>query len=421
MSTWRRILLSAGRGTPARDALPPLARRRSSERSFRRGSPLARNVRSPSVVSMNRELAAMITLANRLVASGIHGTLSTLFAARGSTYRSLGAMMVSLPGTRAGGISGGCLEEHVARAGARATQDAPAVMLRFSTHPDSDDDAPILGCGGSIDVLVERLTADHVTLLEEFARASERDECALLACVVRRAGQALSIRREWLGAADGAHCATPDLGRICGAVAREARSRHAALDSDADVLVQYVPPVTRLLIFGAGDDAQPLCEIGTLLGWHVSVADRRSRLATAARFPEAQKVVAADWDEVVNTLCYSGRTAAVLMTHSLDDDARVLSALSRRQLSYIGALGPAHRRRWLLEEVAALGVRLTDDARLKLRGPIGLDLGDRSAAGIAVAAVAEILAHFNARDAQPLHSKADTATIEGRPGACLVA
>src|SRR5258708_10174695 len=209
MTIWRRILLSAGRGTPARAAFPRRARRRSSERSFRRGSPLARNVRSPSMASMNRELAAMITLANRLVASGVHGTLSTLFAARGSTYRTLGAMMVSLPGIHAGGISGRCLEEHIARARAPATQDAPAAMLRVSTHPDSDDDAPILGCGGSIDVLVERLTADHVTLLGEFARASERDECALLACVVRRAGQTLSVRREWLGTADVASCATP--------------------------------------------------------------------------------------------------------------------------------------------------------------------------------------------------------------------
>ena len=142
MSMWRRILLSAGRGTPARDAFLRLARRRSLERSFRRGSPLARNVRSPSVMSMNRELAAMITLANRLVASSVPGTLSTLFAARGSTYRTLGAMMVSLPGMHAGGISGGCLEEHVARAGARATQDAPAVMLRFSTHRDSECAVP---------------------------------------------------------------------------------------------------------------------------------------------------------------------------------------------------------------------------------------------------------------------------------------
>src|SRR5258707_13990379 len=137
MSMWRRILLSAGRGTPARAAFPPLARRRSSERSFRRGSPLARNVRSPSVVSMNGELAAMITLANRLVASGIHGTLATLLAARGATYRTLGAVMVSLPGAHARGVSGGGLEEHVARAGALAPQGAPARMPRLRTHPES--------------------------------------------------------------------------------------------------------------------------------------------------------------------------------------------------------------------------------------------------------------------------------------------
>jgi xanthine/CO dehydrogenase XdhC/CoxF family maturation factor len=179
--------------------------------------------------------------------------------------------------------------------------------------------------------------------------------------------------------------------------------------------------LTRLLIFGAGDDARPLCEIGSSQGWHVSVADRRARLATRARFPDAHAVLAADWDDAIDALGFSPRTAAVLMTHSLEDDARVLSLLSRRQLSYIGALGPAHRRQWLLEEVAALGVRLKDDVRLKLRGPIGLDLGDRSAAGIAVAVAAEILAQLNVRDAQPLQTQADPATVESRPGVCLVA
>jgi len=114
---------------------------------------------------MTDELAAMIELAKRLVASDTAGTLSTLFSARGSTYRSPGSMMVSLPGMHAGGVSGGCLEEYVARVGERATRTAPAVILRFNTHPDSDGDAPVLGCGGSIDVLVERLTQDHVAFL----------------------------------------------------------------------------------------------------------------------------------------------------------------------------------------------------------------------------------------------------------------
>jgi xanthine/CO dehydrogenase XdhC/CoxF family maturation factor len=91
--------------------------------------------------------------------------------------------------------------------------------------------------------------------------------------------------------------------------------------------------MTRLLIFGAGDDARPLCEIGSSLGWHVSVADRRARLATRARFPNADAVLAADWDKAVAALGFSPRTAAVHMTHSLDDDARVLSLLSGRQVS----------------------------------------------------------------------------------------
>ncbi|HWW10759.1 MAG TPA: XdhC family protein, partial [Candidatus Acidoferrales bacterium] len=140
-----------------------------------------------------------------------------------------------------------------------------------------------------------------------------------------------------------------------------------------------------------------------------------------ARFPRARAVVAGDWEEAVRALGFSPRTAAVLMTHSLEDDAFVLSLLARQPVSYIGALGPEHRRQWLIEEVAALGVRLTDDVRLKLRGPIGLDLGDRSAAGIAVAVAAEILAHLNVRDAQPLHAQADPPAVECHPGVCLVA
>jgi xanthine/CO dehydrogenase XdhC/CoxF family maturation factor len=370
---------------------------------------------------MTQELGAMIALAERLVASDTPGTLSTLFSARGSTYRTLGAMMVSLPGMHAGGVSGGCLEEYVARAGERATRNTSAVMLRFSTHPDADDATPVPGCGGSIDLLIERLTPDHVTLLEQLASASERDEYSLLACVVTRAGPSLSVTREWLRQGEGSRDVMPALARICGEATREATSDHATVDSDTDVLVQYIPPLTRLLIFGAGDDARPLCDIGSSLGWRVSVADRRARLATRARFPHAHAVLAADWDEAVNALGFSPRTAAVLMTHSLEDDARVLSLLSRRQVSYIGALGPAHRRQWLLQEVAALGIRLNDDIRLKVRGPIGLDLGDRSAAGIAVAVAAEILAQLNVRDAQPLHTQADSTRVESRRGVCLVA
>jgi len=345
---------------------------------------------------MTDELAAMIALAKRLVASGTAGTLSTLFSACGSTYRSLGSLMVSFPGKHAGGVSGGCLEEYVARVGERATRTAPVVMLRFSTHPDSESDAPVPGCGGSIEVLVERLTQDHVAFLEQFAIASDSDDGATLACRVTRAGESLSVGREWLGS-------------------------DCRLASGPDLLVHRIPPVTRLLIFGAGDDARPLCDIGASLGWHVSVIDRRTRLATRARFPNARAILAGEWEDAVDAVAVSARTAAVLMTHSLDDDARVLALLSRRQSPYVGALGPAQRRQWLIDEAMAYAVTRGDRLAIKVHGPVGLDLGDRSAAGIAVAVAAEILARLNHRDAKPLHDAGEVSRLEFHRGACLVA
>ena len=63
----------------------------------------------------------------------------------------------------------------------------------------------------------------------------------------------------------------------------------------------------------------------------ISVVDRRTRLATAARFPNARAIVAGEWEEAIDAVVFSPRTAAVLMTHSLDDDARVLSLVSRRR------------------------------------------------------------------------------------------
>jgi xanthine/CO dehydrogenase XdhC/CoxF family maturation factor len=253
-------------------------------------------------------------------------------------------------------------------------------MLHFGTHPDSEDNALVLGCGGSLDVLVERLTFEHLEFLEEFSAAAERDEGSLLACMVCRNGEHLSVTREWLRSADG----------------------QTTTASDNDILVQYVPPITRLVILGANDEAKPLCEIGASLGWHVSVADRRAGYATNGRFPQERVVFVGDWDEAVESIRFSPRTAVVLMTHSLDDDAAVLRRLSRRRLAYVGALGPAHRRQWLLEQTSALGMPVHEPTVQMLHWPMGLDLGTRSPNGIAMAVAAEILACLNRRQARSL-------------------
>jgi xanthine/CO dehydrogenase XdhC/CoxF family maturation factor len=341
------------------------------------------------------ELSDMIALADRLLGAGETAVLATLFCSDGSTYRPLGSMMVSGPGSvAAGGVSGGCVEEYVARHGRTLVQQRGLAMLSFDADPDADGGKPSLGCGGSIEVLVERMTSGHVTFLRRFRDAMDADTFTTAACVIDFAadGQPVLVRRTW--PADGAEVDPLRLRAI-----ESERSRHGVLAAGRRALVHYIPALTRLVILGAGDDVRPLCTLARSLGWHVTVADRRARLATPARFPDADIVIAADWPGAVGQIAFTPRTAVVMMTHSLSDDVDALPLLADKPLAYVGALGPPHRREWVLERAsvpAALAARF--------RGPIGLNLGDRSPAGIAVSVTGEILAMLNARDAAPLSS-----------------
>ena len=365
---------------------------------------------------MRQELQEMVALGERMIASGVPGILATVFAARGSTYRPLGSMMIGLPGTFAGGVSGGCLEAYVLREGVLATRHQPAAILSFNTSHETPVGAPALGCGGSIEILVERLGAGHRSCLKELSEASAADAPSVLQCLVDTSGDTVEVRREWLHLSGRSKNLPHELAAICRRALNEEKTCHVPLGANRRTLVQYVPPISRLVIVGAGDDARPLCDLGKLLGWHVTIVDRRAHLATPARFPKADMVSAGEWDDILGCVPVTSRTAVILMTHSLEDDACVL-ALLPAQPGYIGALGPADRREWLLDEAATHG-RLSESLIAQVRGPIGLDLGDRSPEGIALSVTAEIVAWTNGRDAQPLCSKLRVDTSVGPRRVC---
>jgi xanthine dehydrogenase accessory factor len=349
------------------------------------------------------ELSEMIALAERLAAVDEPAVLATLFCSNGSTYRRLGSMMVSGPGSAvAGGVSGGCVEEYVARHGRTIVQRVAAAMLSFDADPngDADNAKPVLGCGGSIEVLVERMTPQHLAFLRRFSTAHQTDTVSMAACVIDfSTPQSISVRRSWFD--DAYRVADLQLERLRRRAAVDEHIRHGVLGASRRALVHYIPPMTRLVVFGAGDDVRPLCTLARSVGWYVTVADRRGRLATRARFPDADEVVAEDWATAASKIAFTPRTAVVMMTHSIADDIEILPLLTDKPMAYIGALGPDHRRQWVLDGMAA-ATPVDDSFAARFRGPIGLDLGERSAGGIAVSVIAEILGVLNGRDASPL-------------------
>lgn len=324
----------------------------------------------------------------------------TLVRTEGSTYRRPGARMLVLPGCQTiGTISGGCLEPQVAREAFEATRAGGAAaraVLTIDNSADEDAWGPASGCHGRLTLLAERFApGERCGPLEMLAEVRRTHRAAVRACYFEP-----GTSGEWAPARD-----FSDMPRWRAEIATTAAngaSRWVEHEGVAGFLEVMAPP-PHLLLFGAGNDAQPVARLAAELGWAVSVVDSRTRLATAERFPTAETVSAEGPDAVPPRL--RAHTAAVLMSHRFADDAAALAHLLPRNLPYIGLLGPRRRTLRLLDHLRSLGDDATGAQLAAVRSPIGLDLGAASPETIALAIVAEIQAALAQRIPTPLHAR----------------
>ena len=164
------------------------------------------------------------------------------------------------------------------------------------------------------------------------------------------------------------------------------RDRGGPLD-DGRLFLQVFNPPLRLLVVGAVHIAQSLAPMAALAGYAVTLIDPRKAWATDARFPGLAPVT--DWpDEALRALGPDHRSAVVILTHDpkLDDPALEVSLAS--EAFYIGALGSTRTHAKRLDRLRELG--LGEDALARIHGPIGLAIGAKSPAEIAIAILAEI-------------------------------
>jgi xanthine dehydrogenase accessory factor len=156
----------------------------------------------------------------------------------------------------------------------------------------------------------------------------------------------------------------------------------------------YVEPHAApeaLVIVGAGHIAQPLCSVGAMLGFRVTVLDDRPDFATLERFPEAERVLRADFSDPFRGVPLGRRSYLVLATrgHRYDFEALLRVFRAATPPAYVGMVASRRRTRATLEQLAREGL---DPGRLRsLRAPVGLDLGAETPAEIAVAIAAEIV------------------------------
>lgn len=305
------------------------------------------------------------------ISAGKGVALATVVQTWGSAPRPVGSQLaISSEAELAGSVSGGCVEGAVAAEGLEALQDGACRILTFGV---SDEEAFAVGlaCGGEIQILVEPIGVgdgpgvDLLTKLAE-ARAARRP-------VVLETQMKTWARKILSG---------PDLTTQALAALRSDKSLYA----DDLFLAVHNPPL-RLAIVGAVHIAQALAPMARLAGYDTTLIDPREAFAAEQRFPG--EALMTEWpDQALAQHGMDTRTAVVTLTHDpkLDDPA-IIAAL-RAPVFYIGCLGSKKTHAKRVARLTGAGFADADIARI--HGPVGLDIGAKSPAEIAVSILAEM-------------------------------
>jgi xanthine dehydrogenase accessory factor len=161
-------------------------------------------------------------------------------------------------------------------------------------------------------------------------------------------------------------------------------------DAVLDVFIESFPPPQRLIIIGGVHIAIPLHRLAKLLGYHVTVVDARGMLATAERFPQADSIMVAWPDEALAALHLDSGTSVVVLTHDPKFDHPALLAAIQSPARYVGAIGSKTTNSERMAALREMGA--TPEQMARIFAPVGLDLGGKSPAEIALAIMAEIVA-----------------------------
>ncbi len=297
--------------------------------------------------------------------------LATVVETWGSAPRPVGSQLaVSGAGEMAGSVSGGCVEGAVVVEAQEALEDGKPRLLIYGI---SDDDAFAVGlaCGGTIRILVEPVgSALPEDLLQGICEA--RAERRALAYVV----DTESWQRRLADASD------PGIGSL---VAERFRADQSGFEGSVFIAIHNAP--LRLMVVGAVHIAQPLMQMARIAGYDALLIDPREAFGAAARFPG--ETILNDWpDEALTSRSLDPRTAVVTLTHDPKiDDPAIITAL-HSEVFYLGSLGSKRTHAKRVERLTNAGFSEEEIARI--HAPVGLAIGARSPAEIAIAIMAEM-------------------------------
>ena len=336
--------------------------------------------------------------------SRLHPTvLATIIFRSGSAPREAGTTMAVFENNESmGTIGGGPLEAQVLKAAAKVIACRQSVCLKFSLTDHQNVKGGMI-CGGHVEVLVDFLENNKSlaqSVFQKIAAVCEAGKPAWLVRSIRPNEGSEAYVKTGVGVMteDNADAGSLDLtGLDLNGLKQARRPDEATLatgNGGIRYLIQPVFPRERVIIAGAGHVGRELAALCDMIGFAAIIIDDRPDFASRDRFPEAEIVIPqAFFENCFNGLSVTRDDRIVIVTRGHEHDRSVLFQAMGSSAGYIGMIGSRRKRDAIYESLRKDGVSAEDLARVHC--PIGLDIGARTPAEIAVSIVAELIALRN--------------------------
>lgn len=298
---------------------------------------------------------------------GAGAALATVIEVWGSAPRAAGSQMaIAGDGRMMGSVAGGCVEGAVIAEALDALRDGRPRLLAYEV-PDESALAVGLACGGTIRILVEPVGPDGLPEAVLARIVDARAARQPLAHVVRLS--------DWARRLEGPR----------GGLAERFRADQSGIEGGE--FIHILNPPLRLALVGAVHIAQALAPMAVACGYDVLVIDPRGTFAAPGRFPGQR--VSQDWpDAALAAFGLDARSAVVTLSHDAKLDDPAIGVALRSAAFYVGSLGSRRTHEARLARLRAAGI---PDAQIaRIHAPVGLAIGARTPAEIAVAIMAEV-------------------------------
>ncbi|MGZ6224495.1 MAG: XdhC family aldehyde oxidoreductase maturation factor, partial [Syntrophales bacterium] len=319
----------------------------------------------------------------------------------GSAPRAVGAKyLIKGDGTSVGSIGGGCVEAEVWQEAQKVMEKKEGRILHFELTSEQLAEGGLI-CGGNINIFLEPLREDFLTIYQEAARIKQKGGSAILASLISLdgtfpQGEGSKALMKPSGEKVGSLLGGLELEKRIlseGKKSLKERKPRVVVSSTegikTEVLLEPVFSEPTVYLFGGGHVSEQVAPMAKRVHFKVVVIDDREMFANPERFPEADEVIVSEFEKCFDRLNIDDSSYVVIVTRGHLYDGFVLEQAVKSDARYIGMIGSKKKIKTLYQNLMQKG--MTKETLDRVHAPIGIDINSETPEEIAVSIVAELI------------------------------